>query len=92
MQLYQVVDLRQCNNVELELPYRSYKSIESCFNTEDKPDFNAGHRLTTLDLLMLLKYFRDRNEIEHTYQVAMMLYWTADGNEYHEFVIQKVTR
>lgn len=87
MRMIRIIDLKNCNEVALELPYREWKEILTCLRPEDKEKVLAGEevRLGNVDLLMFLQYMRDKGNIMNMYEVAMMLYWTADHNEYHTF-------
>ena len=96
MRMIRIIDIKNCNEVVLELPYSEWKSILTCLRPEDDVKVKDGSevRLGNVDLLMFLQYFRDKADLMKMYEVAMMLYWTAGHNEFHTFniVIDEVKR
>ena len=96
MRMIRIIDIKNCNEVVLELPYKEWKSILTTLRREDAKRAIDGEdvRLGNVDLLMFLQYFRDKADLMKMYEVAMMLYWTAGDNEYHTFniVIDEVKR
>lgn len=89
MRMIRVIDTKNYNEVVLELPYSEWKSILTCLQEEDQVKIEKNPiELGNVDLLMFLEYFRDKADVYKMYEVAMMLYWTAKGKEYHTYNIE----
>lgn len=89
MRMIRIIDIKNNDEVIMELPYNDWKGIITCLRAEDQGLVQKqAIEISKVDMLMFLKYFRDEEDVSKVYEVALMLYWTASNSECHRYNIR----